>query len=133
MRAASGLMVWLRGARALRAVARRGVAEVGADDADQVVLDLAVGRGAGGCEAAGAWSSGSGRRSGPATAPAGTPGVSTVGAPVGTVRLVAICSPAESPKMPLRFQSTQASRTQAVGPPAVTDEVTPCRPARTDR
>ena len=53
-------------------------------------------------------------------APAGTVGESTVGAPVGTVTSVAICSPGELPKMPSWFQSTQASRTQAVGPPAVT-------------
>ena len=41
-----------RGARALRAVARRVVAEVGADDAHEVVLDLAVVGGAGGTEVA---------------------------------------------------------------------------------
>ena len=32
VRVVSGSTVWLRGARALRAVARRGVAEVGAED-----------------------------------------------------------------------------------------------------
>ena len=34
--------------------------------------------------------------------------------------MVAICSPAESPKTPSWFQSTQAFKTHAVGPPAVT-------------
>ena len=43
-----------------------------------------------------------------------------VGGPVGTERSVAICSPAELPKTPSRFQSTQAFKMQAVGPPAVT-------------
>src|SRR6185295_17191802 len=54
---------------------------------------------------------------------AGTAGVRTAGGPAGTLRLVAICSPALSPNTPLWFQSTQALSTQAAGPPAVTEKV----------